>query len=137
MNNAKRILCIISLVTSISLLLVFGILSIVFGHFSDPSYEEEFTQQIIDGTMTTSYNGTPEEQAEFTLMVFKVLSIVFGVFSIIFIICIPISAMGISNSASSAVYIFSIIFGVFGIETLLVAGILGLIINKRKSAEAL
>ena len=70
-------------------------------------------------------------------MVFKVLSIVFGVFSIIFIICIPISAMGISNSASSAVYIFSIIFGVFGIETLLVAGILGLIINKRKSAEAL
>ena len=127
MKKASRILLLVGAIVSIFYVVVFGILSIVFGIFGSDAAKQAIIDGLNDGSIKTSIQGTPEEIASALQAVFAALSVVFVLFMIASIACAVISFIARAKQ-NRPMYIVAIVFAVisgtlFGIP----GGIFGIV----------
>ena len=133
MKKASRILLLVGAIVSIFYVVVFGILSIVFGILGSDTAKQVVIDGLKDGSITTSIQGTPEEVAAALQAVFSALSIVFVLFMIASIACAVISFIARAKQ-NRPMYIVAIVFAVisgtvFGIP----GGIFGIVALAQES----
>ena len=131
MFKASQVLLLVGAIISFVVLPLFLIVGIIYLACSSPDLTKGIIEGINNGSITTNYNGTPEEQAAFIQLVFSIIGSIFLVLAFLNL-ANAIVSLAARNKQTKVSYIISIIFGfVSGIELNLVGGILGLVSLQR------
>ena len=126
MKKATRILLLVSGIMSIVDAVILLITSIVFMVLSSPSLRQYYVDGLRDGSVHSSFTGSPEEVAKAIQAVFLVVGIIL-LFVTIFAIANAVVSFLARNKESKGLYIMAIVFGVLsGVAVSVVGGIFGL-----------
>jgi len=121
MKSASRILIIVGSVLSFLGAIGMIITAIVFFAMAAEGNREAIIQSIKDGSMTTSYTGTPEEMAVKIQALFGALAIVFIIIGAFYLIT-PIISLIASGNNSKGLHIAGLVLSVVGFDLLLILG---------------
>jgi len=131
MKKTGNILIIIGMIFTIISFAGLLIAGIVLTVYSSPDNKAEIMKGLLDGSITSSYDGTVSEQADAILTLFKVLGIVFFILSAGYCIAIFVDSLSLKRSSTGS-YIAVIIVNVIFFNILgLIGGILGLVDDKQ------
>lgn len=134
MRTASRIILIVGSIISIVVALIFFIIGGVFA-FAGSVPTEEIVAQLQAGTVTSTFPGTVQEQAE----AIKAMSTGLGVFFIIaavFNVLNTIFGFVANAKKTTGLHVCNIVFGVLSLtEVTLVGGIFGLIANGQEKGN--
>jgi FtsH-binding integral membrane protein len=127
MKKVSNNLLLIAGIYSIVCAATFLILGIVFVVASSDACKEQIIEMLERGTFTTSYAGTPQEQAQFIQTVYSILGITMLVVCVFQFINVFLSFTARRKEAKP-LYILNIVFGVLSMVVVNVVGaIFGLI----------
>lgn len=132
MRQASKVLLIVGAIVSIVVAVIFLILGAVFA-VAGAVPTEEIVAQLQAGTVTTTFQGTVQEQAEAIKGLstgFAVFFLVVGVFNVVNTIIAFVS----NAKKATGLYVANIVFGLLSLtEVALVGGIFGLIANGQEA----
>ena len=136
MKKVSNILLLIAGIYSIVCAATFLILGILFVVASSDACKEQIIEMLERGTLTTSYVGTPQEQAQFIQTVYSVLGITMLVVCVFQFINVFLS-FAARKKETKPLYILNIVFGVLSmVEVNVVGAIFGLIaLNQNTEAQ--
>ncbi len=136
MKKVSNILLLIAGIYSIVCVATFLILGILFVVASSDACKEQIIEMLERGTLTTSYVGTPQEQAQFIQTVYSVLGITMLVVCVFQFINVFLSFVA-RKKETKPLYILNIVFGVLSMVVVNVVGaIFGLIaLNQNTEAQ--
>lgn len=136
MKKVSNILLLIAGIYSIVCAATFLILGIVFVVASSDACKEQIIEMLERGNLTTSYVGTPQEQAQFIQTVYSVLGITMLVVCVFQFINVFLS-FAARKKETKPLYILNIVFGVLSmVEVNVVGAIFGLIaLNQNTEAQ--
>ena len=136
MKKVSNILLLIAGIYSIVCAATFLILGILFVVASSDACKEQIIEMLERGTLTTSYVGTPQEQAQFIQTVYSVLGITMLVICVFQFINVFLSFVA-RKKETKPLYILNIVFGVLSMVVVNVVGaIFGLIaLNQNTEAQ--
>lgn len=134
MKNAAKILMLIGAIISIFAAVTFLILGLVFVLMGiDSEAKNSIIQGLSDGTITTTFEGTYEEQATAIQLVYAVLGFAFVIWTVVLLIGSVITFVARSKY-NKPLLIITIILGVVGMVYInSVGAVFGLIDNSRNS----
>ena len=119
---------IMSIVSSVTLITLSG----VFIGFSTPGARDVMIEQLNNGTLTTSFPGTPEEQVMAIQALLLSLAISFILITLFSVANAIISFM-CRKKGNKTLYILAIVFGALsGQELNIVGGVFGLITHRNE-----
>ena len=121
MKSASRILIIIGAVLSYLSLLGLVITAIVFFVLSGEGAKQMLLDGLRDGTVTSTFSGTTEEQVAQIQELFKILAIVFISLSAFFFISPTVSLVA-SAKQSKGLHIIGLILSIIGFDIFLILG---------------
>ena len=127
MKKASRILYIVSTAVGFSLMGTFLLVAIIFGFYCTPFAREIIIEGINNGSITSDFQGTPEEVATYIQTMFLYMAAAFGGAGIACGITGIIGAIGIKAKSKAFAIISIIAGGLCDSATLLIAGIFALI----------
>ena len=130
MRKASDIVLLVGGIVEILATITFLALAIVFMVLASPASAEIIKEGLQDGTITTSFVGSVDEQVAMIQLVFNAVGVVFVVLTVFSLIGCVVSFLAKAKK-TNPLYVLAIIFGAVTIEVPLVGGIFGLIANKR------
>ena len=130
MRKASDIVLLVGGILEILATLTFMALALVFMILSSPASAEIIKEGLQNGTITTSFAGSVDEQVAVIQLAFKAMGVVFVVLTVFSLIGCVVSFLAKAKK-TNPLYVLAIIFGAVSIEVPLVGGIFGLIANKR------
>ena len=130
MRKASDIVLLVGGILEILATLTFMALALVFMILSSPASAEIIKEGLQNGTITTSFAGSVDEQVAVIQLAFKAMGVVFVVLTVFSLIGCVVSFLAKAKK-TNPLYVLAIIFGALSIEVPLVGGIFGLIANKR------
>lgn len=121
MKSASRVLIIVG-----SVLCFIGVLALLITGFvllgmSAEGNRAAIVDALKDGSMTSSYTGSPEEVAEKIQILFKALGIVFIIISVFYIVT-PVISLIATGKDSKTLYIVGLIFSIVTVDLILILG---------------
>ena len=130
MRKASDIVLLVGGILEILATLTFMALALVFMILASPASAEIIKEGLQNGTITTSFAGSVDEQVAVIQLAFKAMGVVFVVLTVFSLIGCVVSFLAKAKK-TNPLYVLAIIFGAVSIEVPLVGGIFGLIANKR------
>ena len=121
MKSASKVLIILGSIFSFIGVLVLLIFSIVFFVTSSNGGRDALVEGIKNGTITSSYTGTPEEVADAVQVMARILAMVFLSISLIYLIA-PIISLIAMGSDSKTMHIVALVFSILGFDVILILG---------------
>jgi len=121
MKKAGNILIIIGIILcaiSGALLVATGIIFLV---YANPQFRHEIVKMLQDGSMTTSFTGSLEEQAAQIQQLFQVFGIIFFIIAAGYAIDIVIASLT-ARGRSKGLYITTLVFNVIFFNLILIIG---------------
>lgn len=134
MKKASQILFLISGIFSIIYSVLMFVFSILFIVFSNPEFKQTIIDGIVDGTIHSSFPGTPAEQAAAIQEMFLVAGVIF-IFIFMFSVANAVLSFIARNKHNTGMFVVNIVFGFLsGIILNSIGGILGLVyLNQEKN----
>ena len=130
MRKASDIVLLVGGILEILATLTFAALALVFMILSSPASAEIIKEGLQNGTITTSFAGSVDEQVAVIQLAFKAMGVVFVVLTVFSLIGCVVSFLAKAKK-TNPLYVLAIVFGAVSIEVPLIGGIFGLIANKR------
>lgn len=121
MRSASRILIIIGAVLAFLSLLGLLITGIVFLVLANPEARQTILDGLSNGSITSSFTGSTEEQAQQIQELFKILGIVFIALSAVYLVS-PIVSLIASGKNSKGLYILGLVLSVLAFDLFLILG---------------
>ncbi len=133
MRKASKILMLVAGIVSIFVAIGLFITAIVLLVCTLPEAKETIIEGLQNGTITTTFQGTIDQKAEYIQALFAALGVIFIIWAILAIVNSVVSFIG-RGVQNKPMLIINIVFGfISGVEINLVGAILGLIANSREN----
>lgn len=130
MRKASDIVLLVGGIVEILATITFLALAIVFMVLASPASAEIIKEGLENGTITTSFTGSVDEQVALIQLAFKAVGVVFVVLTVFSLIGCVVSFLAKAKK-TNPLYVLAIVFGAVSTYVPLVGGIFGLIANKR------
>ena len=130
MRKASDIVLLVGGIVEILATITFLALAIVFVVLASPASAEIIKEGLENGTITTSFAGSVDEQVALIQLAFKAVGVVFVVLTVFSLIGCIVSFLAKAKK-TNPLYVLAIVFGAVSTYVPLVGGIFGLIANKR------
>ena len=133
MRKASKILMLVAGIVSILVAIGLFITAIVLLSCTLPDAKEAIIEGLQNGTITTTFQGTIDQKAEYIQALFAALGVIFIIWAILAIVNSVVSFIG-RGVQNKPMLIINIVFGFIScVEINLVGAILGLIANSREN----